>query len=71
MQDLLTAGGRVNLIERKVEPHEVGFKAAALKPDVLLRVYRQGTVVGYWDFQEGGILEAGDTLVLLRSLPRA
>jgi voltage-gated potassium channel len=70
VQDLLTAGGRVNLIERKVEPHEVGLKAAALKPDVLLRVYRQGTVVGYWDFQEGGILEAGDTLVLLRSLPK-
>jgi voltage-gated potassium channel len=69
VQDLLTAGGRVNLIERKVQPHEVGRPATTLKPDILLRVYRQGAILSYWDFHEGHTLQAGDTLVLLRPMP--
>ncbi len=71
VQDLLTAGGRINLIERPVERNEIGQTATALKPDILLRLYRGGTVIQFWDLQEGQKLEAGDVLVILKSLSDA
>ena len=71
VQDLMTAGGRVNLIERSVEPNEIGRPATALKPDILLRLYRDGTVIHFWDLQEGQKMEAGDALLILKSLPGA
>ncbi len=71
VQDLLTAGGRINLIERSVKPNEIGQTATALKPDILLRLYRGGTVIQFWDLQEGQKLEAGDVLVILKSLSDA
>lgn len=64
-EDLLTSGGRVNLMERAVEPHEVGKTAAGLRPDVLLRVYREGAILSLWDFQGNEPLHENDTLVLL------
>lgn len=70
VQDLLTAGGRVNLIERQVLPEEVGLPASALKPHIVLRVYRRGSILSFWDLQDGQKLETGDTLVVLRSTGR-
>lgn len=69
VQDLLTAGGRVNLIERPVEPHEVGQTGAAFKPHIVLRVYRRGVILNFWDVQDGQTMEAGDELLLLTSIP--
>ncbi len=69
VQDLLTAGSRVSLIERPVEPNEIGCIATALKPDIVLRLYRRGTVIHFWDLQEGQKMEAGDVLLILKSLP--
>ncbi|ALA58291.1 potassium channel family protein [Nitrospira moscoviensis] len=71
VQDLLTAGGRVNLIERPVEPEEIGRTASALKPDILLRLYRRGSVIHFWDLQEGEKMETGDILLVLKSTPDA
>jgi voltage-gated potassium channel len=71
VQDLLTAGGRVSLIERPVEPNEIGCTATALKPDIVLRLYRRGTVLHFWDLQEGQKMEAGDVLLILTSLSGA
>ena len=71
VQDLLTAGGRINLIERPVEPNEIGQTATALKPDILLRLYRGETVIQFWDLQEGQKMEAGDVLLILKSLSGA
>ena len=65
VQDLLTAGGPVTLVERQPKPEEIGQSAAALKPDILLRLYRQGQVYDFWDLQESHKIEAGDTLLLL------
>jgi hypothetical protein len=42
LDDLLTAGGKVSLVERLVSPDEIGKIPADLKPDVLLRLYRGG-----------------------------
>ncbi len=67
VQDLLTAGGRVTLIERPPKPEEIGQSAAALKPDILLRLYRRGEVYNFWDLQEGQKMAAGDTLLILAS----
>jgi voltage-gated potassium channel len=71
VQDLLTAGGRVSLIERPVEPNEIGCTATALKPDIVLRLYRRDTVIHFWDLQEGQKMEAGDVLLILKSLSSA
>jgi voltage-gated potassium channel len=70
VQDLLTAGGRVTLTERQPKPEEIGKSAAALKPDILLRLYRRGEVYHFWDLQEGQNMEAGDTLLILTSAVR-
>jgi voltage-gated potassium channel len=70
VQDLLTAGGRVTLTERQPKPEEIGKSAAALKPDILLRLYRRGQVYNFWDLQEGQNMEAGDTLLILTSAVR-
>lgn len=64
-EDLLTSGGRVNLVERVVGPDEAGRRAADLFPEVLLRVYREGTVISLWEFREDGRLMENDTILLL------
>ncbi len=70
LDDLLTAGGNVTLIERPVRPDEVGKVAEDLKPDVLLRLYRGSAMVPLLDLDQAGRLEAGDILVLLRGTAR-
>lgn len=66
LEDLLTAGGRVNLVERPVHPEEVGKTAMDLQPDIVLRVYRGDNLLSLWDLKEGQALRPGDTLVLLK-----
>ena len=65
MEDLLTAGGRVNLIERPVCAEEVGRTAVDLKPNIVLRVYRGDTIISMTEVQRGRRFESGDLLVLL------
>jgi voltage-gated potassium channel len=65
MEDLLTAGGRVNLIERPVRAEEVGRTAVDLKPNIVLRVYRGDTIISMTEVQRGRRFESGDLLVLL------
>lgn len=65
LDDLLTAGGTVGLVERPVEPNEIGKTPADLKPDVLLRLYRGADMVSLLELDQAGRLQAGDILVLL------
>ncbi len=65
LDDLLTAGGQVSLLERTVEPGEIGKTPADLKPDVLLRLYRGGTILSLLELEQAGRLQTGDILVLL------
>ena len=67
LDDLLTAGGEVSLLERKVAPGEIGTPPADLKPDVLLRLYRGGKTFSLLEMEQAGRLQAGDVLVLLTS----
>jgi len=45
LEDFLTAGGQVNIVERTVEGGDVGKTVSDLQPDILLRVYRRGTTM--------------------------
>lgn len=65
-EDLLTSGGRVNLVERTVQPEEVGMTAADLIPEVLLRVYREGKILSLWDFGTTERFRENDTLLILK-----
>ena len=66
LEDFLTAGGQVNIVEQTVEGVDVGKTAKDLQPDVLLRVYRQGSILSPWEFQGGQRLESGDVMLLFR-----
>jgi voltage-gated potassium channel len=65
LDDLLTAGGKVGLVERAVRPEEVGKTPADLKPDVLLRLYRGTTIISLVELERAGRLQANDIMVLL------
>lgn len=69
LKDFLTAGGHVNIVEQKVGDQDKGKSAMDLQPNVLLRVYRQNTVMSPWEFQNGERLQEGDVIVLFRSGP--
>ncbi|VAX06925.1 Potassium channel protein, partial [hydrothermal vent metagenome] len=66
LEDFLTVGGQVNIVEQTVKGSDVGKAASDLQPDILLRVYRQGTILSPWEFQEGQRLESGDVMLLFR-----
>jgi voltage-gated potassium channel len=66
LEDFLTAGGQVNIVERPVEAEDIGKTAKDLQPNVLLRVYRHGTILSPWEFQDGHRLEKGDVMLLFK-----
>lgn len=70
LDDLLTAGGNVALVERAVQPDEIGKTPADLKPDVLLRLYRGAAMVSLLELEQAGCLQAGDIMVLLTGAQR-
>jgi len=66
LADLASASGRVRLLEREVEPDEVGRSL----DDVCakgkgLRIYRGGRTIGFWE-QETRRIEPGDVIVEIR-----
>ena len=66
LQDFLTAGGKVNIEERTVDKQDIGKSALDLQPDVLLRVYRQGSIISPWEFQKNHTLEQGDIMLVCK-----
>jgi voltage-gated potassium channel len=70
LQDFLTAGGKINFEERAVDTQDIGKSAMDLHPDILLRVYRQGSIVSPWEFQKGHKLEKGDVMLLFKPVPK-
>lgn len=66
LKDLLTAGGRIRLVEEVVRDEEIGKTPEDLRPHVLLRVYRHGTILSPWDFRPQDRIEKGDILLVLR-----
>jgi len=69
LDDLLTTGGHVALVERTVRPDEIGKSPAELHPDLLLRLYRKTTMYSYLKLNEAGPLQQDDIMVLFTSSP--
>ena len=69
LEDFLTAGGKVNFEERTVDKLDAGKSALELQPNVLLRVYRQGSILSPWEFQKSHRLEQGDVILLFKPVP--
>ena len=64
LADLASVGGRVQLVEREIEPAEIGLRIDQLVSGGQgLRVYRGDQVIGFW---EVGKLQKGDIIVEIR-----
>jgi voltage-gated potassium channel len=62
MTDLASAGGRVRLHERQVEPFEVGKSLQDAAVGIGLRVLRDGESIGFWE-KGADKLELGDRVI--------
>jgi len=66
MEDLLTSGGRVDLIEEQVRSEDVGKSTLDFLPDVVLRIYRKGHLLSLDEFRKNERVKEGDIVMLLR-----
>ena len=65
LADLASREGKVQLVEREVEPHEIGRSLRDLEGAVALRVIREGKPYGFWRTQSQ-TLEKGDVIMEVR-----
>lgn len=65
LADLASARGRVQLIERDIQPDEIGKSLKDLPEGLGLRVIRAGVAYGFWRPQVA-ILEPGDVIMEIR-----
>lgn len=68
LADLASVTGRVQLIERTVEPGEVGKPLEQIATGKGLRIYRQGKEIGFWE-PDAHVLEVGDVIVEIAACP--
>jgi len=66
MEDLLTSGGRVDLIEEEVRPNDVGKSTLDFLPNVVLRIYRKGKMLSLDEFRRNERVKEGDMMMLLK-----
>lgn len=64
VNDLMTEGGRVDLIERLAAPEEVGHSSPILKDGLIARVYRGMETIGFWELDRKP-LQTGDLLLII------
>ena len=62
LSDLASVTGRVQLVERKVAPGEVGQPLERIATGKGLRIYRGDRAIGFWE-PDANALEAGDVIV--------
>lgn len=65
--DLLNSEGGIKMYERLAGPAEIGRRMREVEPDLVLRAYREGVPVGFWEGEQSVIRE-GDVLLLVRQL---
>jgi voltage-gated potassium channel len=63
VMDLISADGRVVLVEREAQPNEIGCLPAELRDSRILRVMRGNTSFGFW---EADAIRPGDVLVVIQ-----
>jgi voltage-gated potassium channel len=64
--DLLSTRGRVNLLERPAEPHEIGCQSNALAHTLVVGLVRDGRMLSFYE-DAPVTIEAGDLLVVIQS----
>ena len=62
--DMLTSSGRVSLHERPARPEEVGRKMREVEPELVLRLYRAGRPIGFWE-GPATVIREHDTLLVI------
>lgn len=62
--DLLTSDGRVALVERVAKPEEIGKSMRELDRGLVVRLYRSGEPVGFWE-TDRNIIERDDLLLII------
>lgn len=63
--DLLSSVGGIKMYERPAGPSEVGRHMREIGPDLVLRAYRAGAPVGFWE-GEKSVIRTGDVLLMVR-----
>jgi voltage-gated potassium channel len=64
--DVLSSGGRLLLNERPAHEEELGKAAGVVGDAMIVRIYRDGRPVGFWE-AEGQVIRAGDVVLALES----
>jgi voltage-gated potassium channel len=64
--DVLSSGGRLLLNERPAQASEIGKPAGVVGDTMIVRIYRDGRPVGFWE-PEGQVIRAGDVVLALES----
>lgn len=64
--DVLSSGGRLLLNERPAAESELGKPAGVVGDTMIVRIYRDGKPVGFWE-PEGQVIRAGDIVLALES----
>ena len=64
--DMLSSGGRLLLNERPAHESELGKPAGVVGDTMIVRIYRDGQPVGFWE-PEGQVIRAGDVVLALES----
>jgi voltage-gated potassium channel len=64
--DVLSSGGRLLLNERPAHESELGKPAGVVGDTMIVRIYRNGRPVGFWE-PEGQVIRAGDVVLALES----
>jgi len=62
--DVLSSGGRLLMVERPARPEEAGQPVGVVGQAMILRLYRGGKPVGFWE-AEGQAIQPGDTVLAL------
>lgn len=63
--DLLNSVGGIRMRERVAGPQEVGKRMRDVEPEMVLRIYRNGKPVGFWQ-GELSVIREGDVLLVMQ-----
>ena len=64
--DVLSSGGRLLLNGRPAHASELGKPAGVVGDTMIVRIYRNGRPIGFWE-PEGQVIRAGDVVLALES----
>lgn len=65
VMDLITAGGKVTLVEREPQPNEIGRRPAEIGQSLIVRVVRSNHEYSFWEADAQ--IQPGDKLIVIRS----